>query len=76
MIRWVKLAIGGGLLAALALTMDWREIGTALARADLSALVAATFVLGLNMPISSFKWGLLLRAQGIRPGQLAMLRAY
>jgi uncharacterized protein (TIRG00374 family) len=76
MIRWVKLAIGLGLLAALALTMDWREIGTALARADLGMLAAATLLLGLNMPISSFKWGLLLQAQGIRPGQLAMLRAY
>jgi uncharacterized protein (TIRG00374 family) len=76
MVRWVKLAIGVGLLAALAVTMDWREIGVALARADILTLAAATFVLGLNMPISSFKWGLLLQAQGIRPGQLAMLRAY
>ena len=76
MIRWVKLAIGVGLLAALALSMDWRAIATALARADLVILATATLVLGLNMPVSSFKWGLLLRAQGIRPGQLAMLRAY
>jgi glycosyltransferase 2 family protein len=76
MIRWMKLAVGIGLLAALAFTMDWREIGTALARADPFTLAAATLVLSLNMPISSFKWGLLLQAQGIRPGQLVMLRAY
>jgi uncharacterized protein (TIRG00374 family) len=72
----IKLLIGVVLLTAPLLFLDWRELLRVVLEADASWILAATLGLVLNMPLSSVKWGLLLRAHGIAVGQLALLRAY
>ncbi|MDX1540761.1 MAG: lysylphosphatidylglycerol synthase domain-containing protein, partial [Geminicoccaceae bacterium] len=68
MIRWLKLALGIVLLLVPFAFVDWQATARALLQADLWPLVLALLVLVTNLPLSAFKWHLLLRVHGLRPG--------
>ena len=76
MAGWLKLALGAFLLLVPFAFVDWAPTFDALLSADLVPLAAAFLVLASNMPLSAFKWQLLLHVQGLRPGLPAALQAY
>lgn len=74
--RWLKFVAGGLLLLVPFAFVDWQATVDALLTADLGPLALALPLLTSNMPLSAFKWDLLLRVQRIRPGFPAALEAY
>ena len=76
MVRTLKLALGALLLLVPLVFVDWAATADALLGAALLPLALALPLLALNMPLSAFKWSLLLRVQGMRPGFGAALEAY
>ena len=76
MIRTLKLAFGVLLLVVPFAFVDWAAATDALLSAAVAPLVLALPLLTLNMPLSAFKWHLLLRVQGVRSGFGAALEAY
>jgi uncharacterized protein (TIRG00374 family) len=75
-LRWLKLVIGIVLLFVPLFFVEWRETASILVSADVALLLAAWALLSINMPLSSVKWELLLRLQGIHVGFMPALRAY
>lgn len=60
-----RLAITGGVLAFLAATLDWRSIASNLLRSDPGWLALALFASGAAIVLTSARWWLLLKVQGI-----------
>ncbi len=66
---WLKLLLGLTLLAVLVWIVDWRQSWAVLRQARLDWLVFAGLAFPLGVFLSSFKWQLLLKAQGaVIPG--------
>jgi hypothetical protein len=56
--------------------VDWRETLAVIQEVDPSLLCLALLILSANMPLSSYKWDLLLRVHDVRPGFFPVLKAY
>ena len=61
--RWLKFAAGGLLLLVPFAFVDWRATADALLTAAIGPLALALPLLTSNMPLSAFKWNLLLHVQ-------------
>jgi len=65
-----------GLLAWLAGSMQWQELGQAIAGVDPLWILAAIAMIVLSIAVSVMKWQLVLQAQGIDVGWANLWRAY
>ena len=62
----IKIVISVVLLTILILSTDIQEIGAALTDFQLIWLIPVLLTIALSVLVSAFKWGVLLRAQGVR----------
>jgi uncharacterized protein (TIRG00374 family) len=73
---WLRLFVGGALIVCLLAFVDWQEtIATVLAAAPVPAAVGISFLF-IKVFVSSVKWKLLLRAQGVDVSWWRLLRCY
>jgi glycosyltransferase 2 family protein len=72
----VRLLVSAALLTAIALTLDWRQVGDRLADGSWGWFAAAVGVLAGALGFGAVRWHLLLRAAGLAVSRWQSARAY
>ena len=54
--RWIKVVVAAALMAALAWSMDWRELGGHAGELDWTLATIAFLAIVLEMPVNALKW--------------------
>lgn len=72
----LKVVVSVSLFAWFFFSVDWREVVASFARMQLFGVAGAAAMIILAMVVSVVKWGLLLKAQGLQAGWMALWRAY
>ncbi|MCX6954026.1 MAG: lysylphosphatidylglycerol synthase transmembrane domain-containing protein [Verrucomicrobia bacterium] len=63
--RAARYAFSALVVAALVVSIDWRQFAGLHGKFDLGPVVIATLVAGLTFPLHAWRWWILLRAQGV-----------
>jgi len=72
----LKLTVSGGLIWLLLSRIDTAQLWAAARTASLAWLAAAIAIYGMMIGISAWRWGLLLRAQGVRLPFTTLTRSF
>jgi uncharacterized protein (TIRG00374 family) len=73
---WIKLTVGLALCGLLLQHVDWRGTLDALRHAEIRIVLLALLALGMTIPLSTWKWWVLLCPRDIEAGFGQLLRAY
>jgi glycosyltransferase 2 family protein len=71
-----RILISAGLLAIVALSIDWADVTDRLSDASWGLFALATLLLISNISLAALRWQLLLNGAGLHPLLRASLRAY
>jgi glycosyltransferase 2 family protein len=71
-----RIVISAGLLAIVALSIDWADVTDRLSDASWGLFALATLLLISNISLAALRWQLLLNGAGLHPRLRASLRAY